>query len=64
MLELWGYSISDSNYLQETIQKQGLEKYRKGEYQLGLLNKYGQRISIRIEIPHKKHNGNVSFITG
>ena len=35
MLELWGYSVSDSKYLQEIIEKQGLEKYRKGDYQLG-----------------------------
>ena len=31
---------------------------------LGLLNKYGQRISIRIEIPRKDKKDTVSFISG
>lgn len=64
MLERWGYSVKDSHYLKEEIEKQGLNKYIKGDYQLGLLNKYGQRISIRIEIPNKTQGGTVSFITG
>ena len=64
MLESWGYSVKDSYYLKQEVEKQGLKKYMDGEYQLGLLNQYGQRISIRIEIPNKTSGGTVSFITG
>lgn len=64
MLESWGYSVKDSQYLKDEIEKQGLKKYINGDYQLGLLNKYGQRISIRVEIPNKINGGTVSFITG
>lgn len=64
MLESWGYTVHDSTYLKEEIEKQGLEKYRNGDYTLGLLNKYGQRISIRVELPRKNGDGTVSFITG
>ena len=62
--ESWGYSVEDSRWLQNEIAKQGLEKYRTGEYALGKLNKDGQRISIRVEIPRKDREGTVSFITG
>lgn len=60
----WGYDVNDSNYLKKQIEKQGLEKYLSGDYKLGVLNNYGQRISIRIEIPNKITNENVSFIVG
>lgn len=62
--ESWGYSVEDSRWLQNEIAKQGLEKYRTGEYALGFLNEQGQRISIRVEIPRKDREGTVSFITG
>lgn len=64
MLESWGYSVKDSAYLREEIEKQALQKYKNGDYQLGLLNKYGQRISIRVELPRKNGDGMISFITG
>ena len=64
MLESWGYSVEDSQYLKEEIEKQGLQKYIDGDYQLGQLNRHGQRISIRVEIPNKSQGGTVSFITG
>ena len=64
MLVSWGYSVEDSNYLKKEVEKQGLEKYINGDYELGLLDEYGQRINIRIEIPNKKNGGTVSFITG
>lgn len=62
--ESWGYSIQDSSWLKREIEKQGLEKYIAGDYVLGKLNKDGQRISIRVEIPRKDKNGTASFITG
>ncbi len=64
MLESWGYTVHDSTHLKEEIEKQGLEKYKNGNYTLGLLNEYGQRINIRVELPRKNGDGTVSFITG
>ena len=62
--ESWGYSISDSNWLKEEFEKQGLEKYTSGDYQLGRLNDKGQRISIRIKLSRKDKADIVSFISG
>ncbi len=64
MFHSWGYDVTDSNYLKSEIEKQGLRKYIAGDYKLGFLNKYGQRISIRIEIPNRNSNYNVSFDAG
>lgn len=64
MFESWGYSISDSEWLQKEIEKHALEKYVAGDYKLGILNQYGQRISIKIEISRKDTNEVVSFTTG
>lgn len=41
-----------------------MEKHINGDYDLGKLNKDGQRISIRIEIARKDTGGKVSFTTG
>jgi len=62
--ESWGYSISDSLWLKSEMEKQALEKYLSGNYELGKLDKNGQRINIRIEIPRKRGSGTVSFISG
>ena len=56
--------MEDSKWLQGEIEKQGLNKYISGDYKLGKLNKEGQRISIRVEIPRKNTLETVSFITG
>lgn len=64
MLESWGYAVADAKWLQTEIEKQALRKYISGDYQLGVLNPYGQRISIRIEIPNRRDGSVVSFITG
>ncbi len=64
LFESWGYTVEDGKWLQSEINKQGLEKYISGNYVLGKLNKDGQRISIRIEIPRKDKTEKVSFITG
>ena len=42
----------------------GENLYIKGDYKLGLLDEYGQRISIIIELPRKNGAGIVSFTTG
>lgn len=39
-------------------------RFKNGNYTIGLLNEYGQRISIRVELPRKNGDGTVSFITG
>lgn len=62
--ESWGYSVSDSLWLKNEIEKQALEKYLSGDYTLGKLDKRGQRINIRVTIPRKDETGDVSFITG
>lgn len=64
MFESWGYTVEDSKYLQLECEKQAFEKYINGDYDLGLLNQYGQRISIRISIPGKDTGETVSYITG
>ena len=62
--ESWGYTIADAQWLQAEIELQAREKYVIGDYTLGVLDQYGQRISIRIEIPRKDVAENVSFLTG
>lgn len=64
MFESWGYNIEDSKWLQEEIEKQGLNKYISGDYELGKLNENGQRISIRVEIMRRDKFETVSFVTG
>ena len=64
LFESWGYSVSDAEWLQKEMEKQGLEKYISGDYVLGKLNENGQRISIRVDIPRKDKIGTTSFITG
>ena len=61
MLISWGYSIKDSNWLLKEFEKQGLEKYIAGNYQLGKLDSKAQRLNIRIELPRKDKEGTVSF---
>lgn len=62
--ESWGYTVSDSEWLQKEIEKQGRQQYLLGNYELGALNMRGQRISIRVTIPRKNGTGEVSFVTG
>lgn len=62
--ESWGYTVSDSQWLKDEMERQAREKYIAGDYLLGKLNKEGQRISIRIVIPRKNGPGMISFITG
>ena len=64
LFNAWGYTVDDAHWLQTEIERQGLEKYVAGEYQLGRLNDTGQRISIRVTIPRRDNGENVSFLTG
>ena len=62
--ESWGYTVEDARWLQAEMERQAKEKYLREEYNLGKLDKNGQRISIRIEIPRKNQEGTVSYISG
>lgn len=60
----WGYTVDDAKWLQAEMELQSSEKYVAGEYELGKLDIYGQRINIIIEIPRKDREGTVTFVTG
>ncbi len=64
LFELWGYDIMDSKYLQQEFIKQAKLAYSVGDYELGLLNEYGQRINIAITLNRKDNNGQVTFRSG
>ena len=64
MFESWGYTVADSAQLQKEIEDQALENYILGNYTLGKLNKYEQRITVPIELNRKNGAGTVSFQTG
>ena len=46
----WGFTIEDSDYLKTEFEKQSKLKYLNGDYVLGKLNEYGQRITINIKL--------------
>ena len=46
-----GYGKEHSAQLAKIWEEQGAEKFAKGEYTLGKLDQYGQRINISIEVP-------------
>lgn len=50
---LWGYDKTDSQWMVEESQRQAREKYIAGEYLLGILDEYGQRVHIQMTIPDK-----------
>ena len=62
--ESWGYTVADALWLKAEIERQAQEKYVIGDYTLGVLDRYGQRISIRIELPRKDRSEEVSFLAG
>lgn len=50
LFESWGYSIMDSQYLQQEFVHQAQLAYSAGEYILGVLDDHGQRINISITL--------------
>lgn len=58
------YTVEDAKWLQTEMERQAREKYLLGEYELGKLNRYGQRINITIVIPRRDQHGMVSFTSG
>jgi len=59
----WGYKKEDSEWLIKEFERQASAKYAKGEYELGLINKYGQRVTIIIELS-TPNGSTVRFYTG
>jgi hypothetical protein len=51
VFESLGYKASDSEALSSLYAKQAGEKFAAGEFSLGKLDSYGQRIDIRIDLP-------------
>ena len=64
LFELWGYDIMDSQYLQQEFIKQAKLAYSVGDYELGLLNDFGQRIKIEITLTKKNKNEYTTFVSG
>ncbi len=64
LFESWGYSIIDSEKLKNEIEKQAKLLYSVGNYELGKLNDYGQRINIIIKLKRKNKVGNITFRSG
>ena len=64
LFESWGYSIIDSQYLQQEFIEQAKLAYSVGNYELGKLDKHGQRINIEIKLKRKDKDGYVTFRSG
>lgn len=60
----WGYTVNDARWLQAELERQARKKYISGQYELGRLDRFGQRINIRVTILRKDGFGDVSFVTG
>ncbi|MCL2061437.1 MAG: hypothetical protein FWH03_02300 [Firmicutes bacterium] len=61
-----GYGILDALEIQAEYERQAAEKYANGDYELGALNGFGQRITIIIELPRRteNHTSPLRFETG
>ncbi len=64
LFELWGYSIIDSEHLQQEFIRQAKMAYSVGDYELDRLDDYGQRINIEIKLKRKEREGYVTFQSG
>lgn len=63
LFEYLGFTIKDSEMLKKEFEKQARKCYANGEYKLGLLNFYGQRISIEIVI-ERENSEPARFMSG
>lgn len=62
LFELMGFSVKDSQYLQEEYEKQAVNNYCSSNYRLGKLNAYGQRIDI--DIAFERNGKSIVFTSG
>ena len=53
LFENWGYTIDDSEYLQQLYISQAIQKYCGGEYQYAGVNDYVAKISIEIVLTNQ-----------
>ena len=56
IFEDWGFTIGDSQYLKEELEKQAKDKYFNGYYKLQYADENGQRITIEISLQDKEKN--------
>ena len=59
-----GYDIIDSGYIKNEYERQAQEKYVRGDYLLGNLDQYGQRITIVMELPSRTNNNKIFIPSG
>lgn len=64
LFQLWGYNADDSEWMVTESERQAREKYIAGEYTLGDLDEFGQRINIQITSPNRIKGGTITFRTG
>lgn len=64
LFELWGYDIMDSEYLKQEFERQAKLAYSVGDYELGLLDDFGQRINIKTTLKKKNKNEYITFSSG
>ena len=64
LFRMWGYDIEDIPWMKAEWERQAYEKYIAGNYKLNLLDEWGQRINIQIEILRKDTGEIVSFMSG
>lgn len=60
----WGYDTIDSEDLANIYKEQAELAYSVGDYVLGKLNEYGQRISIEITLTRRDNGKKVTFMSG
>ncbi|MBQ7348861.1 MAG: hypothetical protein IJW47_02585, partial [Clostridia bacterium] len=58
-----GFSKEDSEYLKQEFDRQARESYLNGDYELGKLDKFGQRIDIKIKLQTKTRKG-IELVSG
>lgn len=58
-----GFSKEDSQYLKWEFDSQAKQKYLNGDYEIGRLDKHGQRINITITIDSRTKKG-IKLVTG
>ena len=64
MFEAWGFSILDSEYLKEEIERQAQIAFQCGEYILGKRNDFGQRLNIVIHLVRRDTGEEITFVAG
>lgn len=63
LFKILGFNKSDSEYLKMEFDAQAKQKYLNGDYEIGKLDDYGQRINITITVDSSTRK-NIKFISG